>query len=271
MHGCGQCFPCRFNRRRLWTHRMLLESLKHGDSSFVTLTYSEEKLPDDKSLNPKHAQDWLKRLRRNISPTSIRYFLVGEYGDRTQRPHYHAALFGIGVQQEALINETWGNGYTLTGDLTKDSAGYIAGYVTKKMTSKDDPRLNGRHPEFARMSLKPGIGATALQEIQDTLTTTHGCDHFAMEGDVPMALQTGKKKLPLGRYLRRKLREKMGFKQEDIDKTVQKYTQEMHLLLQEAITKKENDQSPIEYFLDSNKQKILNLETRSKITKGKIL
>lgn len=64
--GCGQCNPCRINRRRLWTHRIMLESLKHGDSSFVTLTY--ETLPSDGSLVPKDLQNFMKYLRMRVSP-----------------------------------------------------------------------------------------------------------------------------------------------------------------------------------------------------------
>lgn len=85
--------PCRLNRRRLWTHRLLLEQLKHGDSCFLTLTYDEKHLPEGGSLVPKHAQDFLKRLRSKTN-LKLRYYLVGEYGEDTERPHYHVALFG---------------------------------------------------------------------------------------------------------------------------------------------------------------------------------
>jgi len=158
-YPCGQCLPCRLNRRRLWTHRLLLEQRCHEFSSFATLSYSDDTIPVDGSLNPKHSQDWLKRLRFALgSARPLRYYLIGEYGDETFRPHYHAALFGLSHLEGDLLRETWGFGHTLLGTLTKESAQYICGYVTKKMTSHEDPRLGGRHPEFARMSRRPAIG-----------------------------------------------------------------------------------------------------------------
>ena len=96
-YGCGQCLPCRVNRRRIWTHRVLLEAIKSSESSFITLTYDDENLPENGSLCPSHVRDWLKRIRKKVEPRKLRYFLVGEYGDETKRPHYHVALFGVGV------------------------------------------------------------------------------------------------------------------------------------------------------------------------------
>lgn len=264
--GCGQCMPCRLNRRRLWTHRMFLESLKHEQSSFITLTYDQDHVPKDLSLNPKHTTDWVKRLRDKISPRKVRYFLVGEYGDHTQRPHYHAALFGVGLLDEELIKDTWKKGFIQVGELTLHSAQYIAGYVTKKMTQKEDSRLKGRHPEFARMSRKPGIGATAMDEVADILTTHFGVKEIETLGDVPKALKQGKKSLPLGRYLRSKLREKLGFKETSTPKESLRAWQEMLLeVYTDAIQDPQNPKGVKALLLKQNHQKILNLETRAKI------
>lgn len=211
-YGCGQCQPCRINRRRLWTHRLLLEARLHEFSSFWTLTYDEDHFPADGSLRPKHTQDWLKRLRKHLGPTRpIRYYLVGEYGDETWRPHYHAALFGVSRFESDSVSCTWGLGFSYGGDLTPESAQYIAGYVTKKMTSHEDPRLGNRYPEFARMSLRPGIGAGATQHIADALNDTQGAAAIGRDGDVPASLLHGRSRLPLGRYLRRRLRGDLGF------------------------------------------------------------
>lgn len=87
------------------------------------------------------------------------------------------------------------------------SANYIAGYVTKKMTSVSDERLQGRRPEFARMSLKPGIGARALEAVALAMMRSK-LDQSMV--DVPTGLRHGAEVLRLGRYLRRKLREEIG-------------------------------------------------------------
>lgn len=203
---CGQCMPCRINRRRLWSNRLLLESCKHNESSFVTLTYAPEFLPADGSLKPVHLQLFLKRLRKALSPRKIRFFAVGEYGDETFRPHYHLAIFGLGQHELDVVRSAWSMGHVMLGDLSRASAAYIAQYCTKKMTSTDDPRLQGRHPEFTRMSLRPGIGALAIDDLACALSGVDGSRMLADTGDVPYTLKVGGQDIPLGRYLRMKLR-----------------------------------------------------------------
>lgn len=225
--GCGQCLPCRINRRRLWAHRIILESTQHAENSFVTLTYAADTYPEGGSLDPAHAKRWLHRLRRAVRPLRFRYFLVGEYGEETQRAHYHAAMFGLGMQFQSAFIHTWQKGFVHVGELNHDTAGYIAGYVTKKLTAHADPRLNGRHPEFARMSLRPGIGARAMSDVAKTLNDSIGADLVNRTGDVPGVLHHGRKKLPLGRYLTQKLRDEMGVTE---PKSLERYKEEMQAL-----------------------------------------
>jgi hypothetical protein len=206
----------------------MLETAQHTENAFVTLTYSDENLPADGSLQPSDLQKWLKRLRKRIDPTRVRYYAVGEYGDTSWRPHYHVGLFGFPscahgqtrrrprwTEKDCcpncrIIAETWANDKGQIGriDLAKletGSANYLAGYVTKKMTKPDDPRLEGRYPEFSRMSLKPGIGGDAIPEVADVVM------RWTPEGqEVPMALRHGSVIMPLGKYLVRKLREQSG-------------------------------------------------------------
>ena len=104
--GCGQCLPCRINKRREWTFRLELEASLHEHNSFVTLTYADQFLPEDGSVNPRHTQLWLKRLRKVLDPRKVRFFLCGEYGDQTFRPHYHACLFGVGLD-DAHLDRDW--------------------------------------------------------------------------------------------------------------------------------------------------------------------
>lgn len=206
----------------------MLESLMHDRNSFATLTYRMEDMPSSGSLVPLDAVLWLKRLRKLIQPSKVRYFLVGEYGELTLRPHFHAALFGLGPEAQEIVSESWSKGFVLLGDLTLQSAQYVAGYVTKKLTKKEDPKLCGRHPEFARMSLKPGIGAHAMSVVAEALSDAEGAKALASLGDVPVILQHGKRKLPLGRYLRRQLREELGFAQVGWQtKAMERFTQEM--------------------------------------------
>ncbi|QXP07965.1 MAG: replication initiator protein [Arizlama microvirus] len=272
---CTKCMPCRFNRRRTWTHRMLLETMKHEHSTFLTLTYDDVYLPSGGTLVPRDVQLFIKRLRKAIYPIQIRYFFVGEYGDQTNRPHYHAALFGIHAGFTEIVKKAWPYGHVMLGDLNSHSAQYIAGYTVKKMTAKDDTRLNGRYPEFARMSLRPGIGALAVDDISKALSNKFGKTLIDIEGDVPKSLKMGSKSMPLARYIRRKIRERLGIydpQTGEIGATPQgvlsAYKEELQNLYQNSIGYQKN-LSKQEVILETFKQKRLNFETKTKIYNSK--
>lgn len=189
--------PCRINRRREWTTRIKLESLLQLDNSFVTLTYDEEHKPADGSLSRADYRAFTKTL-------GFRYFGCGEYGSKTFRPHYHFVIFGMSPGYAEWINDRWGKGLTTTQPFVWEHAGYIAGYVTKKMTSCHDPRLQGRYPEFATMSRRPAIGtgavnaiaARSLKNVQEILDAKDVSKNIRMDGKVS----------PIGQTLHRKLR-----------------------------------------------------------------
>ena len=109
--------------------------------------------------------------------------MCAEYGENFSRPHFHACLFGLDFKDKSPIKETeglilynsplldkiWGKGYTSVGDVTFESAAYVARYITKKITGEqahDHYQTTCPHtgnlitlePEFTTMSLKPGIG-----------------------------------------------------------------------------------------------------------------
>lgn len=221
---------CRINERRLWTHRIILEAMLHNQNVFCTLTYDDEHLPENHEtigvLKPDDTKNFLKRLRHVAPLGKIRFYLAGEYGDQTQRPHYHLIVFNFplchwgGTRHHKdpgrgccppcdLIRSTWGKGRIELGDVTPESAQYTAGYTIKKMTDMNDERLRRGNtwlpPEFSRKSLRPGLGADMMAHVAKI--------PFIMapgENDVPSSLAHGKKILPLGRYLKGKLREALN-------------------------------------------------------------
>lgn len=200
--------PCRVNRKRLWSSRLTLETMCHASSWFITLTYAPEFEPPGGTLVPRDVQLFLKRLRLSASEP-LRYYFVGEYGDRTERPHYHAALFGL--SDPNLVEPAWARGHVHIGTLTPDSASYLVSYVTKGLTRPGDSKLGGRHPEFARMSRHPGIGAGLVPSIASHINQPYGASFVNETKDIPDHLKVGPSDVPLGRYLRRLVRENSGY------------------------------------------------------------
>lgn len=201
-HGCGQCLPCRINRRRLWSSRLVLESFLHESNLFVTLTYAPAHLPADGSVVPRHLKLYLMRCRKQLGHP-FRYFAVGEYGERSGRAHYHVIMFG--VREVKLVQDCWKFGGVFVGTVTPESAQYVTGYCTKGLTRAGDLRLKGKHPEFTRMSLKPGIGAGAVPELA-RVVKRHGARYLEEQLDVPRSIRVGGKLMPIGRYLSNRLR-----------------------------------------------------------------
>lgn len=208
---CGRCMPCRVNHKRMWAGRILLENSENQNiSTFLTMTYDEEHKPKNNSLSFRDLYDYLNRLRGS-SLGHFRYFAVGEYGDKSARPHYHMAVFNTPPDKwEQRFQDAWPHGFTKAGEITRASAGYIAGYCTKKMTSKEDDRLDGRVPEFSRMSKKPPLGAQGMMRIRDTLFGRQGSSILEKVGDVPAGFRIEGKIYPIGRYWRTWLRKEIG-------------------------------------------------------------
>ncbi len=183
MVPCGHCLGCRGEQSRQWAVRMMHEKQMHALSWFTTLTYSEEELPKNGSLRPKDFSGFIKDLRKRYPPRSISYYGCGEYGEDTQRPHYHAVLFGpqfldryshpditrSGIWKSEDLEASWRRGISELGTLTMASASYVSGYVRKKVRQKNFDRINPftgelLEPEFGRMSLRPAIGKRWIEK-----------------------------------------------------------------------------------------------------------
>lgn len=187
---CGSCVGCRLERSRQWAVRCVHESKMHDSSSFVTLTYDDGNLPKGGSLNYVDYQLFMKRLRKEFSGKTVRFYMCGEYGEQTMRPHYHALLFGVDFVDKSKIglasdgsdlfeshtlSRLWPHGISSFGAVTFQSASYVARYCMSKVTgSKADDfyksvnvntgEVFDRVPPFNKMSLKPGIGGTFLDK-----------------------------------------------------------------------------------------------------------
>lgn len=168
---CGQCIECRLERSRQWAMRCVAEASLWTDNIFLTLTYDDFHLPVNFSLVKRDLQLFFKRLRKEYG-SGIRYFAAGEYGDKSQRPHYHAIIFnfkpydgenvhlsGRPLYISRTLARIWPYGFHSYGDVTFESAAYVARYCLKKLTGPLAENYGLREPEFALMSRRPGIGS----------------------------------------------------------------------------------------------------------------
>lgn len=203
---CGKCLACKLSKAREWSLRLAHELQDWSDATFVTLTYSDQNLPLGGNLVKKDLQLFFKRVRKDLQKNQkIKYYAVGEYGDRYGRPHYHAILFGLSPNSP-LILDNWTAGLVHCGTVTEQSIFYTAGYIQKKLYGyKDYDPYQGMQPPFSIMSLKPAIGLNFLKDHEEALASD------------PSSLTYRGAPSGLPRYYKNKLSDKYG---DEFDKKI---------------------------------------------------
>lgn len=189
----------------MWSTRCYLESLKHGNSIFITLTYDDEHLPTGSKALRRSCQLFLKRWRI-LLPQKIRYFIGLEYGKRG-RAHFHGIIFNASRFDAESLNTAWAQGFTHVGECNQKTINYVTKYVTKgdsRATEEKDRKT------FALMSRNPGIGYSAISHVGKDLLAQRAVAKQIQLGDVPKRLRIDSKLVPLGRYLTAKLRVATG-------------------------------------------------------------
>lgn len=192
---CGKCVGCQKRGTQDWLVRCVHEAQMHEASSFVTLTYSQEKLPVDGSLDHRHWQLFAKRVRKELGP--FRFLMCGEYGGQTLRPHYHALMFGRPWPKDRVVKDAgadslfqsdqldrlWGLGLASHGSVTPRSVAYVARYSVKKLGARKlherfDP-ITGEvwevQPEYQKMSRRPGLGSTWFDAYMNDVFPSDEC------------------------------------------------------------------------------------------------
>lgn len=192
---CGQCIGCRLEKSRQWAIRCKHEADMHDKNCYITLTYNDDHLPIDGSVNMRHFQLFMKRLRKKYG--KVRFFHCGEYGENNRRPHYHACIFGwrpsdlillkhengFPLYTSLQLSDLWTDpktktpiGFVTVGEVTFQSAAYVARYITKKITGEksadhyqivnsDTGEIHSLRPEYVSMSKKPGLGKGWLDQF----------------------------------------------------------------------------------------------------------
>lgn len=235
--ACGQCIGCRLERSRQWAMRCVHEASSYEDNCFVTLTYAPDHLPEDLGLHIEDFQKFMKRLRKQQprGKKTARYFHCGEYGEVCKtcglskyyckcsvfiptkgRPHFHACLFDYDFHDKVFwktsktgekyyisetLNRLWPKGFAILGDVTFESAAYVARYITKKINGekaekeetyvKYDPRNYGEayqiRPEYTSCSKKPSIGTVWYKKFGQEAFRDDFCISRGRKVSVPKA------------------------------------------------------------------------------------
>lgn len=205
---CGKCIQCRLNYSKDWANRCMLEAQQHKKNYFVTLTYDPAHLPTKQlvdsdsgemfyhgTLEPTDLTKFIKRLRRhfeyNYNHDNIRFYACGEYGEHTDRPHYHAIIFNLPLNDleelcttaqgnklylSKTIEEIWGKGNISVGEVTWETCAYTARYIMKKQKGQTkglvrlhNDELAELETEFTRMSRRPGIAFDYYEKYKDEI------------------------------------------------------------------------------------------------------
>jgi len=166
-------------------------------SHFITLTYDTQKVPISPlgfmSLDKRDVQLFFKRLRfahNGSERSAIKYYLAGEYGGKTHRPHYHAIIFNAEIQH---IQPAWDKGQIHYGTVGGASIGYTLKYMCKQQSTI---WYGDRTHEFSLMS--KGLGANYLTPGMEKW---HKAD---IENRMYVPLEDGRK-IAMPRYYKDKL------------------------------------------------------------------
>lgn len=191
---CGRCFGCKKSKIFEWSIRLNCElQTQKGKALFITLTYDDDHYIDS-SLNKKDLQDFLKRLRDKLNYRKIKYYAVGEYGDKSFRKHFHLILFNVYYEDKDIINDCWNYGFIDIAPVEQGSIYYVVGYVQKKLEKLllDDEYYEKLGYTAPFMVCSKGIALDYIYKYYDTLKRDMG---IFLNG----------KKYPLPRYFREKL------------------------------------------------------------------
>jgi len=192
---CGRCPTCIERRTNQWVLRLTEHEKVSRSSLFITLTYSTDHVPITNNgfltLSKTDVQKFFKRLRKHHKGDPIKYYLVGEYGTSTRRPHYHAIIFNVSMD---AITKAWQMGETHSGQLTTNSIAYTCKYMAKQTVHRKKHGRDDRLPEFSLCSKK--LGLTYVDKRGDWHKDDLERNYAVMPGGV---------KVPLPRYYKERL------------------------------------------------------------------
>lgn len=238
---CGHCINCRIAHSREWAVRIIHEMENYEFSSFVTLTYKDESLPEGGSLVIRDLQLFFKRLRKSLDGRKIKYFACGEYGEKKDRPHYHAIILGLRMDEKNIVEKCWPNGLVHIGTVTYDSARYTADYVMKKYNGNKAKQEYGNKQGPFQLTSK-GMGKDFALDNQEYIKNKKGITLYGQEVGIP-------------RYYKKVLNLNADFLAEDAKERWKELNDQFGKL-------GENDDQVIKAYKASNRQKNINAKRK---------
>lgn len=191
--ACGRCVVCREMRVRSWFVRIMAEVAECDYARFLTLTYDDDHIPPGRNLKHEDWQLYVKRVRKELSVrygVRCKYYMCGEYGGFSGRPHYHAIMMMYGNMPDRedgdktsslddLLRSKWTCGIVDVGYVSDKSVRYCIGYVNK-LASK---HIGERVRPYQRMS--QGLGYSYLAKYEDQLAERKYISYRGVKYDVP--------------------------------------------------------------------------------------
>lgn len=224
---CGRCGQCTENLRNQWTYRLQQEEKASLGTFFLTLTTSDENIEYSErgypTITKTTCQTFIKRTRafqqrntklnignwkrepdksriQNNYPT-LRYYIVGEYGTQTDRPHYHAILFNCHISTINELPKLWPQGNIHHYICNEGNLHYITKFHTNKHYHKITHLNLLRQRPFSLMSKVPPIGNAQIMLNKDFAKAHNHLTHNGFKVGIP---NTFKKKFFTKTNLERK-------------------------------------------------------------------
>jgi len=186
------CPHCKSIFRQHWLGRLAAEAFTSDYVRFVTLTYDEEHLDDRAfALDNEHFKDYSKSRRRKYD---FKHFTVGEYGDKTGRPHWHSLQFFKGKPPVepldfAQVQYGWRKGNSLyqTPNSVAACCAYVYDYLDKGGKAlRPSPGLGKQYLfAFARMQARNNRRLTDHVGIRYTVPNARRTDGVSWYYHIP--------------------------------------------------------------------------------------
>jgi hypothetical protein len=120
----------------------------------------------------------MKRLRYKTKG-KIKHYSVGEYGEKTKRPHYHQILFGADAKR---VEAAWTYGFSQVRPITPARIRYVTKYMGKRISNTPE----GMTKPMNVMSRGLGLSYLTTQILSHH--QKHQIDYLTLDDGIKMKM-----------------------------------------------------------------------------------